>query len=393
MEDLTGTPAVPPQLELNQPAAQPAGAMFAIPVLGVPIYIGIDILIATVLVGFAMVPAFQASEWAVWVGGWAAATVGAVLIHECAHAACTLVFRLGLRHIFVGVQGGHTMMLRPHPAWWQDFIVSVAGPLSNLATAAALWYWWMQSPADGVVADGIGYLFWVSLILGAFNLLPVLGMDGGRALQAICVPFSPDRGAAAGKARLAGAGLIGGVFGCAGLVSLASGSPVGGVMFIATGAWWGSSVWRSGHGHKQAGRLSLYTVADAMGPGIIVRPDHSARELIDARIKKYYSGEPVEAVPRPYVVMDASGRVHGLLTAKTLGELASEPGDWANLTVSDLMTPLARVPVVTPDTPSATAVVLSWEGETDGLLVMEEGELVGVLTQAHLEHLVRDEAA
>ena len=137
----------------------------------------------------------------------------------------------------------------------------------------------------------------------------------------------------------------------------------------------------------------MYPVSSAMGPGIRVRPDHSARALLETHIKKKHGQAQIDFVQRPYVVMDDDGNVHGVLTEVMISEIAGEAWDWANLTVAQVMTPLSKVPVVTPETSTTTALILASQSECDCVLVIEEGELVGCLTYAHLDELVRSHAA
>lgn len=390
----------PSGLQLHAPAtSQPQGAMFGFPVFGCRVYLGLDILIASVVLAVALVPALSGGSsdlrlWAIWGAWWIGGTLVAVVIHEFAHALVILLFGLGLRHIYVGVQGGHTALLRIDPPWWQEFLVCVSGPLSNLATVGAAFFWMAHGADSGWKAGAASLLFWPSLVLGVLNLLPFFTMDGGRALRALVLAFSADRRAAATNARFVAAILVAGVLGGLGVVALVAGDWFGFVL-LGLGAWRGSAAWKSGRGGEELGTLSLFTVAEAMGPGIVVRPGHAARDLVESHVRRRHGATTYERVPRPYVVMDDGGKVFGLLTDRMLSEISGERWDWAALTVAQVMLPAGQVPVVAPDTPTTTALVLLHQGESDGLFVIDEGELVGVVTFAHLDELLRrnEEAA
>lgn len=398
-DDGAGSALNPSGLQLHAPqASQPQGAMFGFRVLGCPVYLGLDILIAAVVFALALVPAASGGNsdvhgWAVWAAWWTAGTVVAVVIHECAHALVIVLFGLGLRHIYIGVQGGHTALLRPNVRWWQDVCVSVSGPVSNLATAALGWYLYQHGVDSGWQAWLASVLFWPSLVLGGFNLLPFFTMDGGQALRALVVPFSADRRSAATNARFVAAVLVAGVLGTAGVLVLFLAHDWFGFVLLGLGAWRGAAAWQSGRGGEELGTLSMFTVRDAMGPGVIVRPGHQARALVEANVRKRHGASPLELVPRPYVVMDEQGKVFGLLTDRMLSEISGERWDWGALTVAQVMLPVSKVPVVAPDTSTTTALVLLHQGESDGLFVIDEGELVGVVTFAHLDELLRRQAA
>lgn len=371
--------------------------MFGFPVLGIRVYLGLDILIASLVLAVALVPAMSGGSsdlrlWAIWAAWWIGGTLVAVVIHEFAHAFVIVLFGLGLRHIYVGVQGGHTALLRIDPPWWQEFLVFVIGPLSNLATVAAAFFWFAHGADSGWQAGVASLLFWPSLILGVLNLLPFFTMDGGRALRALVLAFSADRRAAATNARFVAAILVAGVLGGLGVVALVAGDWFGFVL-LGLGIWRGAAAWKSGRGGEELGTLSLFTVADAMGPGIVVRPEHPARDLVESHVRRRHGAATYELVPRPYVVMDAGGKVFGLLTGTMLSEISGERWDWATLTVAQVMLPAAKVPVVAPDTSTTTALVLLHQGESDGVFVIDDGELVGVVTFAHLDELLRQQDA
>jgi len=392
-----GGRATSPLLTTNAPSLAPDGAMYGVRVFGCPVYFGIDILICALVLAFALVPASGAGGMdpdglAVWAALWAGGTLVGITFHELAHAFWVVVFRLGLRHIFVGVQGGHTALLRPDPPWFQNFIVSVSGPLANLAICGACWWWEPLAPDAGWQANTIHLLFWPNLSLGVFNLLPYFNMDGGHALRALLLPFSKDRRKAAANARLVGAVLFASAFGVFGVLHLIHGGWTG-FIFIGIGLWRAVTVWQSSGGSEEFATLSMYPVSEAMGPGIRVRPEHSARALLEAHIKKRHGEPPTDFVQRPYVVMDDRGKVHGVLTEAMISEIAGEAWDWAHLTVAQVMTPVDKVPVVTPETSTTTALVLAAQSECDCVLVIEDGELVGCVTYAHLDELVRSHAA
>ncbi|MBK6318838.1 MAG: hypothetical protein IPF51_08685 [Dehalococcoidia bacterium] len=248
----------------------------------------------------------------------------------------------------MGVQGGHTALLRPDPPWFQNFIVSVSGPLANLAICGACWWWEPLAPDAGWQANTIHLLFWPNLRCAS---LPYFNMDGGHALRALLLPFSKDRRKTAANARLVGGLSAGPAFVCAPSPAASFGFalPGGwtGFIFIGIGLWRAVTVWQSSRGSEEFATLSMYPVSEAMGPGIRVRPEHSARALLEAHIKKRYGEPPTDFVQRPYVVMDDRGKVHGVLTEAMISEIAGEAWDWAHLTVAQVMTPVDKVPVVT----------------------------------------------
>ncbi|MGD9979749.1 MAG: site-2 protease family protein [Hyphomonadaceae bacterium] len=112
----------------------------------------------------------------------------AILIHEIGHAAAAAALNIPSKRIVLTFFGGYVQFARQPRKLWQEIAVSAAGPGANLATwalAASL----LPLLASAVPTDASGVisalqmLAFVSLILGAFNLLPGFPLDGGHILR------------------------------------------------------------------------------------------------------------------------------------------------------------------------------------------------------------------
>ncbi len=128
-----------------------------------------------------------------------------VLVHEAAHAVAARRAGLHVEEVVVDLWGGHTSLGRPATPG-TSAVVSVVGPLANLVlagVASAARALVPAAPADDVVsvAAVVGFLLaavaLVNLVLGLFNLVPGLPLDGGRVLEALVwrVSGSQDTGA------------------------------------------------------------------------------------------------------------------------------------------------------------------------------------------------------
>lgn len=259
MLDIQGAESVPNPsgLRLHAPAtSQPQGAMFGFPVFGCRVSLGLDILIASLVLAVALVPAMSGGSSDLHLWALSSCLVdrrdaGGRGDSQAAHAAVILLFGLGLRHIYIGVQGGHTALLRIDPPWWQEFLVFFVGPLWSLVSAGAAFFWFAHGADSGWQAGAASLLFWPGLVLGALNLLPFFTMDGGRAPPGARAPFSADRRSAATNARFVAALLVAGVLGGLGVTALVAGDWFGFVL-LGLGGWRG---WRPGRA-AAAGRNS-----------------------------------------------------------------------------------------------------------------------------------------
>lgn len=138
--------------------------------------------------------------WLAWLGGaelfwW---YLVAAALHEAAHAAAIYLFggrilkaRLGFGDAYL-----RTSLLPPRAAFW----CALTGPAVNLLCALTLG---RAVPAFAAI----------SLLLGAYNLLPVWPLDGGRMVNSLLTALFP----AARAERLC---CVSGAVACAGLLGV-----------------------------------------------------------------------------------------------------------------------------------------------------------------------------
>jgi Zn-dependent protease len=125
---------------------------------------------------------------AYWLVGATVAGMDALagLLHELGHAGVAMargrrVSRITLYGLAAAVRrsSGPTRS-------GDQVLIAMAGPLSHLLVACALWATWNMLPYDNEplrVAAGLPALS--NFIAGVFNLLPVSPLDGGRAARAL----------------------------------------------------------------------------------------------------------------------------------------------------------------------------------------------------------------
>ena len=184
------------------PAARPSRSLRIGRLLGIDVLVHWSFLLLLVLVVAA-----DASNGPRQIGRgllWVVAIFGCVLIHELAH--CVVAQREGVivDDILLLPIGGVSQMRSIPSVASEELAIAIVGPLTSLAlagvfaaaalaTGAHLW------PPTLLVGPWLVRLAWLNVILGAFNLLPALPMDGGRVLRA-ALSMHEDRSAATATA-------------------------------------------------------------------------------------------------------------------------------------------------------------------------------------------------
>jgi Zn-dependent protease len=106
-----------------------------------------------------------------------------VLVHELAHCVVARAFDLPVRRVLLYPLGGYSEIEQEPQTPSREALISGAGPVVSLAIAG-LGYELAKIIPNGLPHQLISQLFVANLIVGIFNLLPGLPLDGGRIFRA-----------------------------------------------------------------------------------------------------------------------------------------------------------------------------------------------------------------
>ena len=108
-----------------------------------------------------------------------------VLIHELSHCVVALAFRLPVRRILLYPLGGFSEIEQEPPTPGKEFMVSAAGPAMSIFLAALGFGVYELLHPQGIAGVLLNRLIIANAVVGVFNLLPGLPLDGGRVLRAV----------------------------------------------------------------------------------------------------------------------------------------------------------------------------------------------------------------
>jgi len=106
-----------------------------------------------------------------------------VLVHELAHCVVARHYDLPVRRVLLYPLGGYSEIEQEPATPGREALISGAGPVVSLALAG-LGYELAKVVTTGMAHNLIAQLFLANLIVGIFNLLPGLPLDGGRIFRA-----------------------------------------------------------------------------------------------------------------------------------------------------------------------------------------------------------------
>lgn len=158
-------------------------------IAGSPVYIARSWPVIAVVIIAVFGPALGRSDRSASYGylvaaGYALLLLVSVLVHEAAHALAARARGHSVGRIVADVWGGHTVYDATRSTPGTTALVAVVGPLSNLVLAAVAW-----AVEAGVTNEPASTLLIIvaraNFLVGLFNLLPGLPLDGGQIVSAL----------------------------------------------------------------------------------------------------------------------------------------------------------------------------------------------------------------
>ena len=315
-----------------------------------------------------------------------------VLLHELGHSYVALRYHIPIDQITLFIFGGVAHMRKEAPTPRAEFLIAIAGPAVSFALGAACLGFVVlaESIQERLALQGLimlgALLGMVNVQLGLFNLIPGFPLDGGRVLRAGLWAWGKDFYRATKQAASVGLG-FGVLFGLLGtgvifgaLSGALPGSMVsngGWVIFIGTFLFATALASRRQAALRQS--LAAVPVRDLMVQTVIsVASDCTLDEAVNQYFRPYgYGGFPVLE----------DGQLVGLVTV--LEVQAVQPALWPWRQVRQVMRPFVPSLVVAPDMPVIQAMEGMAQAGWDRLVVMENGQVVGLVTHSAIVHFLQ----
>lgn len=356
------------------------GRLFGIPIYATPAWFLVPLVIS-----YLFEPSVAAAVPGI--GGWsivvsfvyALLLYASVLLHELSHALVALRFGLPVRRITLHLLGGLSEIEEEPPTPWREFAVAAAGPALSLALGGvgiALTFVLDDSTVLGLLALGLA---WSNILVGVFNLLPGLPLDGGRMLRSLVWALTHKPHTATVVAGRTGQALA--------------------VCVVIFGAWLASQ--RSGTGDRLISLLWAGMLAGFIWVG-------ASQSLLSARLRRRLSGLTARGLTRRalpvsgdlplseavrqaqqvsaggLVVVDGNGRPAAVVNEAAVTATPEHRRPW--MRVADVARALSPELEVGADLDGERLVkAMQRHPATEYLVVERNGDVFGVLATADVE--------
>jgi Zn-dependent protease len=314
---------------------------------------------------------------AYWTAGFIATFLffASVLFHELAHSLMAIRSGIKIPEITLFLFGGVSHLAEEPRDPQTELKVAIVGPLSSFLLALLFWGIKQSLMADeaSMAAAILDYLAWINFALGLFNLIPGFPLDGGRILRAVrwwqtgsltqATKIASDIGKGFALALM----ILGGL-------QIFAGFLIGGLWLIFIGIFL-KGIAEGGY-QQVVIRQSLEGVATArvmVHEVVSVPPELPVSQLIADYFLHYgYKGFPV---------LEGS-KVVGIVSLNDVKEVPEEEQRTRN--VGQVMTPMDDRFAISPDISLAEALKKMAQFEVSRLLVMRDGQMIGMITKTGL---------
>lgn len=346
---------------------------------GVPIVLAPSwfIVAAVVTAVFGPVVSEQVPE----IGAWSYAVAAAfavllyvsVLVHELGHVAVARAYGMPVRRVTLHLLGGVSELEGQMTTPGREFLVAVAGPVLSLVLGAVGWGALVTLDPAGAVGILLFQLTAANLLVGVFNLLPGLPLDGGRLVKAAIWRATGRPTSGTRAAAWAGRGVAVIAFA---LPFLLSGGRPPSIASVAWAAMISAFIWvGASQALRSARQDEVMPLITARGLVRRAIPVTSSTPLALALERLAAAGA------RSLVVVDPDDRPVALVSESAVAAVPLERRPWVE--VATVARRLAPGMTVTVDEHGASLIDhLAESGFTEYLVVDEAGRIVGVLAAA-----------
>jgi Zn-dependent protease/CBS domain-containing protein len=354
---------------------------------GIPVSIDVSWLVIATLVSWSFYalfadrfPDLEGSQALMLGIGSAMVFFLSVLLHELSHSVMARSLGIPVSGITLFIFGGVTTTDEEAKTPGHEFAVAIVGPLTSVALGGVCWV--LVNMTGDVLPEairfGLGYLGWLNVALGVFNMLPGFPLDGGRVLRSILWKATGNmakstEGAATGGRVLASL-LIGfGVF------VLFSGNLVG-LWYAAIGWFLYQAASGASREVEMRSALSGVTAADLMSPEPVTVPGSiSLRDAVD----EYFLRHDHSAFP----VHDEDDGTIGIITLRAVRQVPRD--QWEVRQVWSAMTRVEDACTVGPGEAMDEVIKRLRDTDHERVLVVDHDVVVGIITAHDVARWVR----
>lgn len=304
-----------------------------------------------------------------------------IVTHEFAHALVARQFGIPMKGITLFIFGGVAEMDDEPPSPKAELFMAIAGPIASVVIAIGFLILAfigeiLRFPRE--ILAVFWYLGMINVMLVIFNMIPAFPLDGGRVVRSLLWMW---KGELRPATRIASK--LGSFFGLLlivlGIASVFMNNLIGGIWWFLIGMFLRNAASMSYKNVIVREMLHGEPVTRVMKTEpVTVSRVIPVSELVESYVYRYHH--------KMFPVVD-DGRLIGCVTTKGIKEL--DRSEWSRQTVGSIAQPCDESNTVPPDMDALDALTLMGRSGVSRVMVVENGQLLGILTLKDLMNLLQ----
>ncbi len=350
-------------------------------ILGIPIGVHVSWFLIFALITWSLSVGFFPPEYPglpaawYWILGVITSLLffGSVLVHELGHSILALRNGISVRGIDLFIFGGVAQIEREPETPGAEFRIAIAGPLTSLVLGIVFAVLWLFDRGIPYLAAPSAWLMRINLMLAFFNLIPGFPLDGGRVLRAVIWKITGSFERATRIASFAGQLVAAGFIGF-GVLNMLGGSILNGLWLVMIG-WFLQNAAANSYAQVNAQQsLRGIKVEQVMSRECPLVPGQlSLNQLVEDYV--------LSGGRRCFLVQDA-GQLPGILTLRDIAQVPR--ARWGQVAAHEIVKPDQQLVHVSPQTDLFSALRMMDDANVNQVPVIENGELIGMLSREHM---------
>jgi Zn-dependent protease len=354
--------------------------------LGIPIRLHYSWFIIFILVAWALSTNYFPIIYPDWAFSTSVLTgictsllfFASLLVHELMHSLMAVRHHIPVKSITFFAFGGVSQITQEPGSASVELKLALAGPLASILLGLIFLGGWLLTPVQiETLNAALFWLGWINLTLAAFNLLPGFPMDGGRVLRSIIWWRTKDMLRATkiscnvGKA--VGSCLIG-----------------GGIWYIFRSDWF-NGLWLA-----LIGWFVIDAARQSYHQTVIMQKlkGHSARDIVHNDCQEIPSDFTIDNLVNQYMqsagkrcfwVVDGN-KIQGMVTFQDIKNVLR--AEWPVVQIKQIMKPIDKLKSVHPQEDLASVMQLMTEENIDRIPVIDNGNIIGLITRSDLHNFI-----
>ena len=304
-----------------------------------------------------------------------------ILFHEVSHSIVAKKKGIKVSRISLFIFGGMSEIEKEPDQPITELLMSLAGPIASFVISgvfAIIWFFTRNIPAISIPA---GYLTFINLFLGIFNLLPGYPLDGGRVLRSIIWKVTNNLKKATFIASTSGR-IIGFLMIAVGIYFIFTNNFLNGIWLAFIGWFLQSSAYLSYRQLIFDSSIKGFKVKDIMNTNIVaIKRDTNVGEIVNNYFMKYKFGI------FPVVDNHDNSKLIGFISIHDIKSVPRE--QWDSTDAMDIAEEVKENETISSEAEANEAIRQMSKYNLNHLVILSDKKLKGMITKSDILQFIQ----